>query len=99
MSANFFVARSSKVAARMLADELMIMSAKDSSLYTLNETAAAIWNAADGRTQLAEIVESRICAEFEVDAAEALRDAEALVTELAECGVLIVSNQPLAEDR
>ena len=37
------------VAARAVGGEMMIMSAKDSTLFTLNEVAMAIWEAADGR--------------------------------------------------
>jgi len=97
MTANSFIARAPQVAARMLGDELMIVSSRDSALFTLNETAAAIWNGADGATPLASIVDRHICAAFDVDRAEALRDAEGLVSELAEHGVLIVSPSPIRD--
>ncbi len=70
---NRYIARSPDVAARRIGGELMIMSGRDSSLFSLNETAAALWEAADGATPLAGIVEREICACFEVDPAEALR--------------------------
>ena len=60
------------------------MSARDSSLFELNETAAILWDAADGATPLEEIVERDICAAYEVDAATALRDARELALQLAE---------------
>ena len=91
---NCYVARSPDVAARMLGDEMMIMSAKNSALFTLNETGASLWNAADGITPLHELVERRICAEFAVDTAEALRDAEELVAVLAEYGLITLSDAP-----
>jgi hypothetical protein len=94
MSDKRYVARSSAVAARRLGDEMMIMSARDSTLFTLNEVATIIWEAADGSTALDEIVESRICPEFEVDPAEALRDANALAEGLAARGVLLLSDEP-----
>jgi hypothetical protein len=93
-----YVLRSRKVAARTLGDETMIMSAVDSSLFTLNDTASAIWNAADGVTPLDEIVEQRVCAEFEVAPAEALRDAEELVNNLAQHGIVVVSDSPISEN-
>ena len=74
-----YIARSREVAARMLDGEMMIMFARDSTLYSLNETASAIWQAADGVTPLTEIVERHICTAFEVDPAVALPDAEELV--------------------
>ena len=90
-----YVARSPDVAARRIGGELMIMSGRDSSLFSLNETAAALWEAADGTTPLAGIVEREICERFEVDRDEALRDAEALAEELAQHGILIVSEAPI----
>ena len=92
-----YVARSSEVAARTLGNETMIMSARDSTLFSLNETASAIWQAADGRTPLSEIVARAVCAEYDVEAGEALRHAEELVRELASHGILRISDQPIAE--
>ncbi len=95
MNANRYVARSAKVAARMIGGEMMIMSGADSSLYSLNETASILWQAADGVTPLAQIVEQHICAEYAVDPATALRDAEELSEELARQGILLLSDAPL----
>jgi hypothetical protein len=74
----------------------MIMSGKDSSLFSLNETAAMIWKAADGATTLEDIVERHICPEFDVDPETALADARQLVDELAEHGILRLSPEPSA---
>ena len=95
---NVYVARASEIAARMLGGEMMIMSARDSTLFSLNETASAIWQAADGRTPLAEIVERAVCSEYEVATEEALRDAEELVRDLAAHGILRVSDRPIVEE-
>jgi hypothetical protein len=94
MTEKRYVARSSQIAARRLGDETMIMSGWDSKLITLNDVASIIWEAADGSTTLAEIVESQICSRFEVELAEALRDANALADALAEYGVLLLSDEP-----
>src|SRR5690349_19754361 len=95
MSGARYVARSSKVAARMVGDQMMIMSGKDSTLFALNGTAAVLWQAADGKTSLADIVQSRICLEFDVELDVALRDALELVEELAGDGILLVSDAPI----
>jgi hypothetical protein len=92
-----YIARTSEVAARLLGSEMMIMSARDSTLFSLNETATAIWQAANGVTPLSEIVERSLCAQFDVDPAAALRDAEELVEGLAKHGILKVSDQPIVE--
>jgi len=89
-----YIARSSDVASRMLGGEMIIMSAADSTLFTLNQQATAIWNAADGVTPLSEIVESKICGAFEVDPAVAYQDAEELVRDLAGHGILMMSDRP-----
>jgi Coenzyme PQQ synthesis protein D (PqqD) len=94
MSKGCYVARSPHVAARILGGEMMIMSGHDSTFFTLNEAATLIWEAADGLTTLDEIVELRICAEFEVDPAEALLDANDLAEKLAERGILFLSSEP-----
>jgi Coenzyme PQQ synthesis protein D (PqqD) len=94
MSARY-IARSPKIAARKLGDEMIVMSAVDSSLYTLNEVAATIWQAADGRTPLESIVTDQVCEQFEISAEEAMRDAEEFVTRLSTHGILLVSDQPI----
>jgi hypothetical protein len=93
-TAMIYVSRSHAVAARELAGEMMIMSATDSTLFSLNETATLIWNAADGKTSLRDIVENRICSEFDIEPEAAYRDAEALVTNLASLGILHLSSEP-----
>jgi len=93
-----YIARSSAIAARMLGDEMIVMSALDSTLFTLNESAAALWNAADGATPLRELVERSICEGFEVDPATAYSDALELVEQLASQGILHVSDRPIAAE-
>ncbi|MGC0771399.1 MAG: PqqD family protein [Candidatus Acidiferrum sp.] len=97
MSEKCYVARASKTAARMMGDELMIMLAPDSTLFTLNEVAAVIFKAADGATPLDEIVAERVCSEFDVELEVALKDAESVVKELASHGVLLVSDKPITQ--
>src|ERR1700678_2452929 len=92
---RLYVARNTRVVARKLDGEMMIMSGKDSTLFTLNKTATIIWQSADGATPLDEIVERRICQEYEVDPAAALQDAETLARELAAHGILDVSENPI----
>ena len=94
MSGKRYVARSSAIAARALGDEMMVMSA-DSTLFTLNEVAMAIWEAADGATPLEEIVRSKVCAQYEVSEDQAMKDAEELVEGLAAHGLLLVSDRPI----
>ncbi len=95
--AEKYIARSSAIAARMVGGEMMVMSAADSTFFTLNEVASTIWQAADGRTPLSEIVAGRICREFDVDRERAQRGADRFVDELSQHGILLVSDHPLTQ--
>jgi len=94
-----YVERSKQMAARRLGDEVMIMAGSEATVYTLNDVAAAIWEEADGLTPLDEIVERRICRDFDVAPEDALQDALALVAELAGHGVMEVSDTPIVSKR
>ena len=95
MSNPCYVARSTSIAARALGDETMIMSATTSTLFTLNEVASVIWQAADGVTPLDQIVATKICPQYDIAPELALKDAEALVEDLASHGILLLSDKPL----
>lgn len=92
-----YIARSRAVAARVLGGEMMIMSATDSTLFSLSEVGTVIWQAADGKTPLSSIVKNRICVEFDVAQNEAYRDAESFTEQLVSHGILRVSNEPIIE--
>lgn len=94
--AEKYIARSEAIASRMLGGEMMIMSAVDSTFFTLNPVASIVWQAADGCTPLSEIVTRNVCPEFEVDPETAYRDAERFVEELSGHGILLVSDTPLS---
>lgn len=93
-----YIARGTKLAGRKLKNQMIIMTARDSVLSSLNELGTAIWDAADGVTPLEEIVDRKICTEYEVDRAAALKDAEEFVQDLASDGILIVSDTPIRQE-
>ena len=92
---SVYVAPSSEIAARRLGDEMVIMSVRDSTLFSLNEVATLIWQAVDGSTPLHEIVQRTVCVAFDVDPSDALEDAERFVRELARHGILSLSDRPI----
>jgi hypothetical protein len=92
-----YISRSSAIAARMLAGEMMVMNSADSTFFTLNQVATAIWQAADGRTPLREIVREQVCEQFDIEPEQAQVDAEQFVTELSSHGILLVSDHPLSD--
>ena len=67
---------------------MMVMNSADSTFFTLNEVATAIFQAADGRTPLREIVRDRICQQFDIDPEQAQADAEQFVADLSSHGIL-----------
>jgi Coenzyme PQQ synthesis protein D (PqqD) len=91
-----YLARSSQIAARMLGGEMMIMSPLDSTFFTLNEVATVIWQAADGKTTLEEIVREHVVPVFDVDPAVARQDSEEFADELSRHGILLVSDHPIS---
>ena len=97
MNDKRYVVRSTAIAARRLGDEMMIMSASNSTLFTLNDVATVIWESADGSSTLEDIVSKKICKRFDIGWEEALKDAETLVSGLAEHGLLLISNQPVSQ--
>jgi hypothetical protein len=58
------------------------------NIYTLNETAARLWELIDGQRTLGE-VHAQIVAEFNVDPQQAERDIIGIVGELQKLGTLI----------
>ena len=90
-----YIAPSPAIAARILAGEMMVMNSADSTFFTLNEVATAIWQAADGHTSLRKIVQDHVCERFDVALEEAQADAEIFVADLAGHGILLVSDRPI----
>jgi len=96
MNQNGYARRSSRVAARRLGDEVVIMSIENTAfLFSLNRVAALIWEAADGMTSIEEI-SARICSRFDVAPKAALEDALDLVKRLAKHGILQMSDTPIS---
>lgn len=92
-----YLAKSRDIAARTLGDETIVMSTLDSTIFMLNPTGSAIWAAADGNTPLSRIIEEKVCAEFDVPVEQASADARQFIDELAEHGILIVSDRPIPQ--
>jgi len=88
-----YPAQNPRAAWRVYEGEAVIVSPEDSTLHTLNPVGTFIWEAADGRTPLAAIVE-RVCEAFAVDHATAARDTTTFVELLCRRGLLTVLEAP-----
>ena len=70
--------KSDSIVFRKIGDEFILVPIRQDvgdleSIYTLNETAARIWELTDGKTQVSQIKE-KIVEEFEVDPEQAEQD-------------------------
>jgi len=88
-----YLARNSRTAWRVYDGEAVILLAEDSTLNTLNAVGTLIWEGADGQTPVSALV-GRICAEFDVEPAQAERDVRAFVDKLCQRGLLSVTASP-----
>ena len=95
-SLETYLTQSADIASRTLGDDTIIMSTLDSTVFMLNSVGTAIWNAADGTTPLSEIVAERVCCEYDVSNEQALADARIFVDELAQHGILLLTDAPAA---
>jgi Coenzyme PQQ synthesis protein D (PqqD) len=71
--------------------EMLIMSALDSTLYSLDDVATSI-KAVDGITALHEVIEQKLSLEYNVAPEIAARDVVSFVEELAERGILVLGS-------
>ncbi len=83
---------SENIVARKIADELLLVpihhTAKNvDSIYTLNETAAFIWECMDGKTAASEIINS-VISTFAVTEEEAGADVFGLISDLEKLGFI-----------
>jgi len=59
-----------------------------SRLISLNESSAYLWQNVEGTEFTAETLAQLLCKEYEVDKETALADAERLIEEWKQCGVI-----------
>ncbi len=79
---------------RQVAGEYMIVNpfsdeVNMTKVYSLNETAAWLWQQVDGKEFTAADLAQLLCSEYEVDEATALADAEELCAQWREAGLTL----------
>lgn len=94
-STEMYLTQSNDIAARTLGDDTVIMSTLDSTIFMLNSVGSAIWNGADGKTPLSQIVNERICPEFDVSDEQAFADAKEFIDKMAKHGILLIHDAPV----
>lgn len=89
-----YIARNTRLGTCTLAGEAIIVTPSDSRIYNLNPVATCIWEAADGQSRLTQIVDGRVCAEFDIDRDTALNDALRFVDDFCAKGLLVKAESP-----
>ena len=84
------------IVSRRIAGEMILVPIRNNVadmdyIFTLNETAARVWELTDGKHSLAEIHQNLVT-EFEVDTGEAQQDLLDLTENLLEINAIIVVN-------
>lgn len=91
---NQFPQQNPDTPARSIDGEALVITPHDSHLHTLNATATAIWDLADGARSLEEIVDV-VVERFEVSRDVAVADARAFVEEATSRGLLLLHERPV----
>lgn len=83
---------SRKIAGEMILVPIRSTIADMSFLYTLNQTAARIWQLLDGNNSLDQ-AHHQLCLEFEVDPSEVRSDLEETIQDLLKIGAIVEAQE------
>jgi hypothetical protein len=86
-----------EVVSRLVDGEAVVVHPRQGMIRVLNPVGARLWELADGRRKVAELVET-IVREYAVDQERARNEVLAFLADLAQRGILVVSAQPDEED-
>lgn len=90
ISLDQVVSRDESTASRVLGDEAVVLTPLDSKIHSLNETGTRIWELLADKPTVGEII-AQIHREFKVDEEQAKEDVIAFLEELAEKGMIKLS--------
>ena len=78
-----------RIAARIVAERALILDPRTDALQRLNDTGSFIWARIAERRHDRDAILEAVLAEFEVDAATAAADLDALLAELAAAELIV----------
>ncbi len=93
---QYVVKNNEKTAYRIIDGEAVVVNLKDSTFHTLNPVATFIWEKADGRVKVEQIIKE-ICQEFEVDRDTAERDCLEFLDQLKSKILVVLSQNPVED--
>ncbi len=92
-----YLVRSDATAYRTLNGIALIVGAPEGKLRSLNEVGTFIWEQADGRHTLSDIID-QMCQKYDVDYTQAAQDAEIFVSELESQDMLVLLDSPVSSE-
>ncbi|MCL6449688.1 MAG: PqqD family protein [Acetobacteraceae bacterium] len=90
IDSNTVLTRTERIRWTNVGDDIVLMDPENESYYQLNATAAVVWELADSKSTVADMVRE-ICAGFECDPATAEADVKELIGVLLERGLVQLS--------
>lgn len=97
ISLDIYPVTNPTVVGRVLEGEAVLVLPEKAQVKVLNEVGARIWALADGTHTVRDIA-AAICAEYDVDPAQAEADVLDFVAQLAERGIVELSTRPVPAD-
>ena len=76
---------------RRISEEAVVLDLRSSVYYSLNETAARIWESLGERLTCDQIVE-RLCAEYDTAEARARKDVSETLRQMLKSGILVAAS-------
>lgn len=80
-----------KIAYRIIDGEAVVLNLENGTFHTYNSLATFIWQQADGKTSIKDIIES-VVREFEVDEKQCQEDCVGFIQELVEKELIILKD-------
>ena len=90
---QMYPAPATGVIGQVVQHEAVLVLPSAGEVKVLNETGARIWALADGSRTVRDIA-SRLCADYDVDPAQAEQDALEFVDDLVQRRILILTDHP-----
>lgn len=95
---DMYVSQNKEIAYRVIEDEAVILTPEDGMLHNLNPVATVIFESADGKRKVGDIIK-KIIEEFDIEEKIAQRDCLNFVEDLVHKKMLILSSKPLKSSR
>ena len=94
---NNYLLRNRDTAHRIIDGVAIIVNPETGKMYTLNEVGTYIWEHADGRHTISDIIDG-VCEMYEVDKSKAVDDVNLFINDLTEKNVVVLVEKELSRN-